>query len=581
VFLDSDNNVKLGDFGLSKIIQSHDFASTYVGTPYYMSPEICGAERYSVSSDIWSLGCLIYELCTQNPPFVAANHTQLYAKIKKGHFAPLPPQYSAELTKVVASCLQVNYNARPTAADLLALPIIRVVRKQQEAVQLHKELQKSLAEVERAKKAIRHEIDDTLRKEWEVRARLEIERVVAEEKQRLNRIFEAEVSKRVTSWIQEQATKQSRRSSDRSLGGKTAVDGLSELESSGSSGNRSLSGDDNQSLLRRGLDRLSLESPTVTSAAAPCRPSRTPLTRAQTVMAMPNPVASPIDVLMAEPCRPSRTPLTRAHTVMAMTNPVASPIDVLMADPSPMSIASLALSPRKESASSTAKAMSNNIFALGRALAGSAMCKAVFNSDDDSDDGAGDGTDGDEGNKRTCSDSPTCEPSKKMRRRTSVAPGTKRLASAPTLAPAAGATAVAGATTRRPASAVPVVAASPTRARKAAGAEMTSPSRARAPKASAASNVAESGSPARKPPGGGGLRSKKGCLDAAGAAGKAAMRGGHVQPAGGVHGRTLIELAQARAGGVDRSMASPVKATMWDPERDEMPSPFLARGRGR
>jgi NIMA (never in mitosis gene a)-related kinase 2 len=69
---------------------------------------------------------------------------------------------------------------------------------------------------------------------------------------------------------------------------------------------------------------------------------------------------------------------------------------------------------------------------------------------------------------------------------------------------------------------------------------------------------------------------------------KMAMRN-QMQP-GGVHGRTLIELAQARAGGVDRGMVSPVKAdkdargleaAVWDPERDEMPSPFLARGRGK
>ena len=210
VFLDSDNNVKLGDFGLSKIIQSHDFASTYVGTPYYMSPEICGAERYSVASDIWSLGCLIYELCTQRPPFTAQAHAELYAKIKKGVYAPLPPQYSAELAKVVASCLQVNFHLRPTAAELLALPVICLVRKQHEAVQLHKQLRKSLEEVERAKK----EIDETLRKEWEVRAQAEINRVVREEKQRLNSVFEAEVGKRVAVWAAEHA-KRPRRSSDR------------------------------------------------------------------------------------------------------------------------------------------------------------------------------------------------------------------------------------------------------------------------------------------------------------------------------------------------------------------------------
>src|ERR1700712_1409421 len=86
VFLDDDNNVKLGDFGLSKIIKSHDFASTYVGTPYYMSPELAGSERYSSASDIWSLGCIIYELCTLDVPFNARSHMELFQKIRAGNF---------------------------------------------------------------------------------------------------------------------------------------------------------------------------------------------------------------------------------------------------------------------------------------------------------------------------------------------------------------------------------------------------------------------------------------------------------------------------------------------------------------
>jgi NIMA (never in mitosis gene a)-related kinase len=555
-----------------------------------MSPEICGAERYSVASDIWSLGCLIYELCTQRPPFTAQAHAELYAKIKKGVYSPLPPQYSAELAKVVASCLQVNFHLRPTAAELLALPVICLVRKQHEAVQLHKQLRKSLEEVEMAKT----EIDETLRKEWEVRAQGEINRVVREEKQRLNSIFEAEVGKRVAIWAAEHA-KLPRRASDRSLGGQTVVDGPSSdesppLPSSSASSDRSRISDESQSFIRRGLGRLSLESPDTTVTAP--RPSRTPLTRAHTVMAGQTHIASPMDIHMADTTvtalRPSRTPLTRAHTVMAGQTHIASPMDIQMADPSPMSIVSLSLSPRKDSASTAAQAMSKNMFARGRALAGSSLAKAIFASDDDSDEGGDEATDGDDGNKRTCSDSPSCEPSKKMRRRASAASNMKRLMSAPALAPAGAATAAAAApgpavtaaTARRPASAVPVVASSPTRARKAgatavAGAEATSPTR---PRKAMFHKPTESGSPARK-----GLRSKR--VEGAVAGKVAAPRTANTAAVGGVYGRTLIELAQARAGGVDRSMgmgmASPVKPTMWDPERDEMPSPFLARGRAR
>src|SRR5215470_9304845 len=187
VFLDADNSVKLGDFGLSKILQSHDFASTYVGTPLYMSPEICAAERYSLYSDIWSLGCIIYEFCTKEPPFNARTHIELIHKIKAGRVSPLPPVYSAELQKVINSCLQVNPNSRPDTAQLLNLPVVKLMRKEQEVVSLGrklkdekeqadrriKEADEKLAKLESERELLRSELDASVRREWEVKARLE------------------------------------------------------------------------------------------------------------------------------------------------------------------------------------------------------------------------------------------------------------------------------------------------------------------------------------------------------------------------------------------------------------------------
>lgn len=63
VFLDGNNNIKLGDFGLSKQIAAQAFTNTYVGTPYYMSPELATGGQYDSKSDIWALGCITYELC--------------------------------------------------------------------------------------------------------------------------------------------------------------------------------------------------------------------------------------------------------------------------------------------------------------------------------------------------------------------------------------------------------------------------------------------------------------------------------------------------------------------------------------
>ncbi|XP_053158045.1 serine/threonine-protein kinase Nek5-like [Hemicordylus capensis] len=70
VFLMHTRTLKLGDFGISKVLDSTvELASTFVGTPYYMSPEFCEGMLYSSKADIWVLGCLLFELCTLQPPF--------------------------------------------------------------------------------------------------------------------------------------------------------------------------------------------------------------------------------------------------------------------------------------------------------------------------------------------------------------------------------------------------------------------------------------------------------------------------------------------------------------------------------
>lgn len=72
IFLDANNDAKVGDFGLARVMnQDSMFAQTHVGTPYYMSPEQINEQKYNEKSDIWSLGCIIYEMAALRPPFKA------------------------------------------------------------------------------------------------------------------------------------------------------------------------------------------------------------------------------------------------------------------------------------------------------------------------------------------------------------------------------------------------------------------------------------------------------------------------------------------------------------------------------
>jgi len=92
------------------------------GTPYYMAPEQVNELPYNEKCDIWSMGCLIYEMATLAPPFEAANQLALAVKIKAGRVARLPEGYSDELNSAVRSMLQLESTKRPSIEDLFKLP---------------------------------------------------------------------------------------------------------------------------------------------------------------------------------------------------------------------------------------------------------------------------------------------------------------------------------------------------------------------------------------------------------------------------------------------------------------------------
>lgn len=120
IFLTKDLLVKIGDFGISKMVETkHGGANTVLGTPYYISPEMCAGKSYDDKSDIWALGCIVYEMACLQKTFEGSNLPALVNKIMSGTFAPIRGPFSPEFKQLVRDLLQKDPEFRPTASDIL------------------------------------------------------------------------------------------------------------------------------------------------------------------------------------------------------------------------------------------------------------------------------------------------------------------------------------------------------------------------------------------------------------------------------------------------------------------------------
>ncbi|KAK2912928.1 serine/threonine-protein kinase Nek3 [Channa argus] len=120
IFLTDNGTIKLGDFGSACILNSSKaYAHTYVGTPYYVAPEIWDNKPYNNKSDVWSLGCVLYELCTLRHPFQASSWKSLILKVCRGAYPPLPHHLPYELQYLLKQMFKTNPKDRPSLHTII------------------------------------------------------------------------------------------------------------------------------------------------------------------------------------------------------------------------------------------------------------------------------------------------------------------------------------------------------------------------------------------------------------------------------------------------------------------------------
>uniref|UniRef100_A0A8B9GW46 Serine/threonine-protein kinase Nek4 n=1 Tax=Astyanax mexicanus TaxID=7994 RepID=A0A8B9GW46_ASTMX len=126
IFLTKTNIIKVGDLGIARVLENqNDMASTLIGTPYYMSPELFSNKPYNYKSDVWALGCCVYEMSTLKHAFNAKDMNSLAFRIIEGKLPQMPSKYDPQLGELIKRMLCKKPEDRPDVKHILRQPFIK------------------------------------------------------------------------------------------------------------------------------------------------------------------------------------------------------------------------------------------------------------------------------------------------------------------------------------------------------------------------------------------------------------------------------------------------------------------------